>query len=144
MSSDPRHVAVTAVLSNIRSLRAYAREVDYEFLCDALEKLQSVIGELEDQHKEEQRKKQDELAKLEKVKNYIEEIGLDPSIIAASLGSVTSQKPVKKTRNAVPAKYRIEDADGNTYEWSGRGKAPTVFKKAFEQGKTKEEFLIKT
>lgn len=142
MSGDARHDVVTAVLSNIRSLRAYAREVDFEFLRDAAEKIQAVLAEREDEYKEEQRRKQDELAKLEKVKKYIVELGLDPAVLISSTDGPITQKPAKKYRTVVPPKYRIQDSEGKTHEWSGRGKAPAVFKAAFETGKKKEDFLI--
>ncbi|NDO82791.1 Heat-stable nucleoid-structuring protein [Citrobacter sp. NCU1] len=142
MSSDVRHDAVTAVLSNIRSLRAYAREVDFEFLRDAAEKIQAVLAEREDDYKEEQRKKQDELDNLEKVKKYMMELGLDPALLTSSVESVSPKNSGKNYRPVVPPKYRIQDGEGNEHEWSGRGKAPAVFKAAFDAGKKKEDFLI--
>lgn len=142
MSSDARHDAVTAVLSNIRSLRAYAREVDFEFLRDAVEKIQSVLAEREDEYKEEQRKKQEEQENFEKVKKYMLELGLDPALLAPSFESVSPKNSGKNYRPVVPPKYRIQDTDGNTHEWSGRGKPPAVFKAAFAAGKKKDDFLI--
>lgn len=142
MSSDARHDAVTAILSNIRSLRAYARAVDYEFLRDAAEKIQSILAEREDAYKEEQRKKQIEQENLEKVKKYMMELGLDPALLTPSAEDVSPKKSGKNYRPVVPPKYRIKDAAGNEHEWSGRGKAPAVFKAALDAGKKKEDFLI--
>lgn len=142
MSSDVRHDAVTAVLSNIRSLRAYAREVDFEFLRDAVEKIHSVLSEREDEYKEEQRRKQDELENLEKVKKYMMELGLDPALLTLSAENVSPKKSGKNYRPVVPPKYRIQEDDGHTHEWSGRGKPPAVFKAAFDAGKKKDDFLI--
>ncbi|CAO94876.1 H-NS family histone-like protein [Erwinia tasmaniensis] len=140
MSSDSRHDAVTAVLSNIRSLRAYAREVDFEFLRDAVEKIHSVLAEREDEYKEEQRRKQDEVENLEKVKKYMVELGLDPALLTPS--SVSPKRSGKNYRPVVPPKYRIKDTDGNTHEWSGRGKPPAAFKAALDAGRNKDDLLI--
>lgn len=142
MSGDARHEAVTSVLSNIRSLRAYAREVDFDFLRDAVEKIQAVLVEREDEYKEVQRQKQHELENLEKVKKYMVELGLDPALLTPSSETIPPKKSGKHQRTVVPPKYRIQHDDGVTYEWSGRGIAPAVFKAAFEAGKKKEDFLI--
>ncbi|TNV16085.1 Heat-stable nucleoid-structuring protein [Buttiauxella sp. B2] len=144
MSSDERFGAVTSVLSNIRSLRVYAREVSYEFLQEASEKLQAVIAERQDEYLAEQRQKQEEQEKLEKVKKYMESIGLDPALLSLQPENPEAKKTGKKPASEVKPKYRLTDKDGVVHEWSGRGRIKSAFKEAFENGHTKEEFLIKS
>jgi len=144
MANDERNEVVTAVLSNIRSLRAYSRDVDLEFLKDALEKLQSVVTEKENEYLLEQKTKEEEKNKIEKVRKFMEELGLNPELLS-EISSTDESKETKRTGKAykpvVPAKYRIT-TDGKIVEWSGRGKPPLAFKLAFENGHDKEEFLI--
>ncbi|UCQ29597.1 hypothetical protein DCF83_18175 (plasmid) [Edwardsiella tarda] len=106
MSSDARNDAVTAVLSNIRSLRVYAREVDLDFLREAVEKIQSVLIEREDEYKEEQHKKQEDLKNIEKVKKYMMELGLDPALLAPSSEIAPPKNSGKNYRPVVPPKER--------------------------------------
>ncbi|EGH9360817.1 H-NS histone family protein [Salmonella enterica] len=144
MNYDERHDAVTAVFSNIRSLRAYARDVSLEFLQEVLGKLASIISEKEVEQRQAEQMREQKKANLEKVKKYMTELGLDPEMLASTIDmeSRPRSNPEKNLRSVVMPKYRITDQENKVIEWSGRGKPPKAFKKAFDEGHSKEKFLI--
>lgn len=48
----------------------------------------------------------------------------------------------KKVRKPVAPQYRIQDANGETHEWSGRGRTPKVFEHYFNNGGSKDSCRI--
>ncbi len=56
---------------------------------------------------------------------------------------VTNETPkTKKARKPVAPQYRIKDANGETHEWSGRGRTPKVFEHYFNTGGSKDSCRI--
>ena len=48
----------------------------------------------------------------------------------------------KKVRKPVAPQYRIQDDQGTSHEWSGRGRTPKVFEHYFNNGGTKDNCRI--
>lgn len=69
----------------------------------------------------------------------ISELGMSVDELFGA-NDLTSQS--KTSARKIPAKYRIEQGNGEFVEWSGRGLAPKAFRDAFANGKTKNDFLI--
>ncbi|ENC9835260.1 H-NS histone family protein [Vibrio fluvialis] len=131
---------VTKTLLNIRSLRAYSRELTLAQLEDALLKLTSVVKErryAESKRIQEQAEKEERLAAIAK---QISDQGLDLNDIL----SVLSNKPAAKKaqRKVRPAKYKYLDASGEMKTWTGQGRTPRLIQEALDNGKSLEDFSI--
>ena len=80
-------------------------------------------------------------AKIAKIRALMEESGLDTNDLKASGKRRGRKKTTAKKRKVAP-KYRLV-VDGQEYLWSGRGRAPKVFKDYMDSGKSKESCTIK-
>jgi DNA-binding protein H-NS len=49
---------------------------------------------------------------------------------------------LQKNKKSVVAQYRVTDANGQMYEWSGRGRTPKAFTEYFANGGSKESCRI--
>lgn len=131
-------------LLNIRSLRAACRELTFEQLRDAHEKLMEIFEERE---KAEQVERANQAAREAKLKEYLEMMqqdGIDPAdLISLQVGAgVGGQKEPKAKRAPRPDKY--EYMDGETVKrWTGQGRMPKVIAEAVSNGGSLDDFLIK-
>ena len=57
-----------------------------------------------------------------------------------SLNELTQGQGAKKTKAALPAKYRHPESPAKT--WSGRGRQPAWIKEGLDQGKSLDDFRI--
>lgn len=57
-----------------------------------------------------------------------------------SLNELTQGQGAKKTKAALPPKYRHPENPAKT--WSGRGRQPAWIKEGLDQGKSLDDFLI--
>ena len=131
--------SVRKILSNIRSLRAFAREVDFALLEDMSEKLNSVVEERRaDAEREAKERQQRETRKRE----LLEMINSEGFSVSELLGDSTAEA-VRKKRvvQQVPAKYQFE-VNGEMQYWSGRGRKPKAIEEALAAGKKLDDFLI--
>lgn len=126
------------VFSNIRSLRALAREIDYEVLADIAEKLNTVVAELEEEQAAERKKAEAIAQKREEAIAYLEKMGLTLEDLAVTAATTAN----RKTKEPRPYKYQFQDENGNTKKWTGQGRTPKALQKALESGKKLEDFLI--
>lgn len=127
------------VLNNIRSLRAQSREVALTELEEILEKLSIVVSERREEIEAEiaQNREKEEL--LSKYRELLRSEGIDPNELVASTDNTK-----KRTRRAPrPAKYQYTDENGEVKSWTGQGRTPAAIKKALDQGKDLNVFLIK-
>lgn len=129
-----------AGLSNIRSLRVLAREVDSAWLEEVRDKLDMVIQEKKDEEELAQLEIREREEKIAKLKAYIaNELNESPESL---LGELTGQ-PKKETKaNTIKPKYRYTDEKGVTRTWTGRGKKPKFFADKIEQGESLDQYLI--
>lgn len=126
------------VFSNIRSLRALARETDRDVLADIVEKLQTVVAELDEEKAAEREKAEAIAQKKKEALDYLASMGLTLEDLA---GSGVSGAP-RKTKEPRPYKYEFKDENGNTKKWTGQGRTPKALQKALDDGRKLEEFLI--
>ncbi|MBY7763039.1 H-NS histone family protein [Vibrio fluvialis] len=131
---------VTKTLLNIRSLRAYARELTLEQLEEALDKLTIVVQERKESEEEERAEREAQEAKLAAIAEQIAKDGIDVDALITALAGETKTK-TKGKRAPRPAKYKYMD-NGVEKTWTGQGRTPSVIQKALDEGKSLEEFAL--
>ncbi|CND60797.1 H-NS histone family protein [Yersinia enterocolitica] len=135
---------ILKVINNLRSLRAFAKELDMESLLEFQEKLNTVIQE---RQKEEEEAKQEELKKretLERLRTQIAEAGINPEEVANFLTNTKTVTKVKSVRKKRTPKYEYLDSNGELRQWTGQGRHPQPISEAIKnEGKKLEDFLIK-
>ncbi|AMF94204.1 H-NS histone family protein [Vibrio fluvialis] len=131
---------VTKTLLNIRSLRAYARELTLEQLEEALDKLTIVVQERKESEEEERAEREAQEAKLAAIAEQIAKDGIDVDALITALAGETKTK-AKGKRAPRPAKYKYMD-NGVEKTWTGQGRTPSVIQKALDEGKSLEEFAL--
>ncbi|MGL5343290.1 MAG: H-NS family nucleoid-associated regulatory protein [Plesiomonas sp.] len=134
---------IIKLLSNIRSLRAFAREqCTLTELEDMLEKLTVVVGEKREELETKAAEEAEKKSKLEAYKKMLADDGIDLSELL-DIASKTSVKSSKGKRAPRPAKYEFSDENGNTKTWTGQGRMPSSLAKAIDDGANLEDFAIK-
>ena len=126
------------VFSNIRSLRALARETEPDVLADIVEKLNTVVAELEEEKAAEKQRAEAIAQKKKEALEYLASMGLTLD----DLGGSSMSGPARKTKEPRPYKYQFEDENGNTKKWTGQGRTPKALQKALDDSRKLEEFLI--
>ncbi len=133
---------ITKTLLNIRSLRAFSRELTLEQLEEALDKLTTVVEERREAEEEEKAALAEQEAKLAAIAEQIASDGIDvEALISALAGETKSKSKAKGKRAPRPAKYKYMD-NGVEKTWTGQGRTPSVIQKALDEGKSLEEFAI--
>lgn len=132
---------LTKTLLNIRSLRAFSRELTLEQLEEALDKLKLVVEERTEQEAKEQAEAAEQKAKLDAIATQISSEGIDIEALISALSGQNKAKPVAK-RTPRPAKYEYIDASGERKTWTGQGRTPSAIQEELDQGKTLEDFII--
>ncbi|WP_375753490.1 H-NS family nucleoid-associated regulatory protein [Vibrio sp. HN007] len=132
---------LTKTLLNIRSLRAYARELTLEQLEEALDKLTTVVDERRSAAEEEKAALAEREAKLSEYAQMIAQDGIDVEDLIAALSGETKTKTRKK-REPRPAKYKYVDVTGEEKTWTGQGRTPSAIQSQLDQGKSMDDFLI--
>ncbi|WP_159654400.1 H-NS family histone-like protein [Vibrio atypicus] len=135
---------LTKTLLNIRSLRAFGRELTLEQLEEALDKLTIVVAERKEAEEEERAAAAEQEAKLSAIAEQIAKDGIDvEALISALAGESKGKAKVKSKRAPRPAKYEYADANGETKTWTGQGRTPSAIQEQLDAGKSLEDFLIK-
>ncbi len=134
---------ITKTLLNIRSLRAYARELTIEQLEEALDKLTTVVQERKEAEAEAEEiaARAEQEAKLAAIAEQIAKDGIDLEALISALSGETKTK-AKGKRAPRPAKYKYIDTNGEEKTWTGQGRTPSVIQKALDEGKSLEEFAL--
>ena len=132
---------VTKTLLNIRSLRAYARDLTLEQLEEALDKLSTVVEERREAEEEERAQREQQEAKLSAIAEQIAADGIDVDALISALAGETKSK-AKGKRAPRPPKYKYVDTNGQEKTWTGQGRTPSVIQKALDEGKSLEEFAL--
>lgn len=97
---------ITKTLLNIRSLRAYARELTIEQLEEALDKLTTVVQERKEAEAEEIAARAEQEAKLAAIAEQIAKDGIDLEALISALSGETKTK-AKGKRAPRPANTSI-------------------------------------
>ncbi len=133
---------ITKTLLNIRSLRAFSRELTLEQLEEALDKLTIVVEERREVEEQEKAVLAEQEAKLAAIAEQIASDGIDvEALISALAGETKSKSKAKGKRAPRPAKYKYMD-NGVEKTWTGQGRTPSVIQKALDEGKSLEEFAL--
>ncbi|MDP8099118.1 H-NS family nucleoid-associated regulatory protein [Pasteurella atlantica] len=127
--------------SNIRTLRAIARESSLSQLELLLQKLTQVIEEKKEEVAKQEAKHQKYLENLNKYKQMLEQDGINPEDLVAALQPTIKNKQ-RKTTKLRPAKYKYIDENGNEKKWTGQGRTPKIIQKALDNGQSLSEFKI--
>lgn len=131
---------ITKTLLNIRSLRAFSRELTLEQLEEALEKLSIVVEERKDQEQIEAEQRAQQEQKLKEIAEQISSNGLDVQAVIQALSGQSVSQP-KKKRAPKPPKYEYFDG-GVKKTWTGQGRTPSAIQKQLDEGALLEDFAI--
>ncbi|ELO1827406.1 H-NS histone family protein [Vibrio cholerae] len=129
------------ILSNIRSLRVFAREIDLAELNSMAEKFNAVLAERQKEEEELVAIENERKSKLEAFKKQIEAEGLDIKALIESLSNQPSSIKPKSSRTPRPAKYKYV-VNGEEKTWTGQGRTPAAIQKELDAGKSLDDFLI--
>lgn len=129
------------ILSNVRTLRVLAREVDIEKLESLAEKLNSVISERKQEIALLQTEEKERLERIEKYKEMLKKECKEGRISDPKIEALLGLKRKGKRRKSAPrpAKYKFTDAQGNEKTWTGQGRTPKEL-----VGKDLNEYLIES
>lgn len=126
-------------LLNIRSLRAFSRDLTLEQLEEALDKLTTVYLERQESEEEAQKARAEQEERIAQIAKQISQEGLDVEALMARL----SGNPTTKTkRQPRPAKYRYTDGQGLEKTWTGQGRTPSAIQEQLDAGMSLDDFLI--
>ncbi|MEF1253402.1 MULTISPECIES: H-NS family histone-like protein [unclassified Vibrio] len=132
---------LTKTLLNIRSLRAFARELTLEQLEEALDKLTTVVSERKETEEAERAQAAEQEAKLAAIAEQIASDGIDVEALISALTGETKGK-AKSKRAPRPAKYKFTDSTGQEKTWTGQGRTPSAIQELLDAGKSLDDFLI--
>lgn len=138
MADQNSYDEIRRTLSNIRSLRVFARETEFETLLDIHEKMGAVIEERREEAEKEAKERQERDQKRQELLQLIQAEGFD---LQELLGNAPAAGVKKKSGGTVAAKYQYEE-NGVQQTWSGRGRKPRPIQAALDAGRKLEEFLI--
>ncbi|HFF9520118.1 TPA: H-NS family nucleoid-associated regulatory protein [Serratia marcescens] len=142
MSDNEIYSEVKRILSNIRSVRAFARETDYDLLLEMQEKFSAVIEERREDAEREKRERAERETKRMELLQLIQSEGFDPSELLLGVESSGTSKKSKTGVKRAP-KYQFE-VNGQLQYWSGVGRKPKPIQDALDHGKSLDSFLIPT
>ncbi|TFH92794.1 H-NS family histone-like protein [Vibrio ouci] len=132
---------LTKTLLNIRSLRAFSRELTLEQLEEALDKLTIVVNESKESEEADRAAAAEQEAKLAAIAEQISKDGIDVEALISALSGKSKTK-TKSKRAPRPAKYKYVDTTGEEKTWTGQGRTPSAIQEQLDAGKSLEDFLI--
>lgn len=129
-------------LLNIRSLRAFSRELTLEQLEEAVDKLTTVVLERQESEAAARKVRAEQEAKLADIAEQIAQEGIDVDALIDALSGQPKSKTKGVKRKPRPAKYRYTDESGEEKTWTGQGRTPAVIQSQLDAGKNLDDFLI--
>ncbi|MGR5067277.1 MULTISPECIES: H-NS family histone-like protein [Vibrio] len=132
---------LTKTLLNIRSLRAFSRELTLEQLEEALDKLTIVVQERQEAEEADRAAQAEQEAKMAAIAEQIAKDGIDVEALISALAGETKTK-MKAKRAPRPAKYKYTDTNGEEKTWTGQGRTPSAIQELLDAGKSLDDFLI--
>lgn len=130
------------LFGSIRTLRALARGTSLEILEEILEKLTAIVEEKRHEEESGMKEREERKAKLLTIREQLLADGIDPQELLINSNPPSTTKKRKSSRSPRPAKYRYTDEDCNEKSWTGQGRTPKAIKKAVDDGKSLDEFLL--
>ncbi|BDX04013.1 hypothetical protein MACH16_27610 [Marinomonas pontica] len=131
-----------SLLVELAGNKAKARAAGKELSVAQLENLIAGFTNALEKAKEEEAAREEEQAlksaRAEEIANLIAKSGLTMEEIAL----LTTPKAGATKGKTVEPKYRLV-VDGETHEWTGRGRTPKVFKEYFDAGNSRDSVEIK-
>lgn len=128
------------VFSNLRTLRAQARETSLDVLEELLEKMTSIVEDRRQEEESGKKEREEKQAKLAAIREQLLADGIDPNELLANFNAAPAKQ--KSTRSPRPAKYKYNDENGDEKGWTGQGRTPKAIAAAIESGKKLKDFLI--
>lgn len=128
------------VFSNVRTLRAQARETSLEVLEEILEKMTSIVEDRREEEESGKIEREEKQAKLSAIREQLLADGIDPNELIANFNVAPAKQ--KSIRSPRPAKYKYIDENGKEKGWTGQGRTPKAIAAAIDSGKKMEDFLI--
>lgn len=128
------------VFSNLRTLRAQARETSLDVLEELLEKMTSIVEDRRQEEESGKKEREEKQAKLAAIREQLLADGIDPNELLANFNAAPAKQ--KSTHITRPAKYKFIDENGDEKGWTGQGRTPKAIAAAIESGKKLEDFLI--
>ena len=131
---------VTIARSKAAANRA-VKTLNIQQIDRALEHLSAAAKTLKE--RESQRAQRKKEVAVKKLKSMMDELGISAEDIVASKKSALTKRKTTgpKKGNKVAPKYQIS-VDGQTYQWTGRGRTPVVFRNHVDQGGSLDDCLI--
>lgn len=127
---------IVKILTRKNSLRKQCQDLSITDIEKIIIDLTDILKEKEVSELERVEADREKNAKIDMIRKTMQEAGIG----FEDIKDLVVTTPKKK----VEAKYRIIDADGETHEWSGRGRTPLAFQEYFDKhGVTKDACLIK-
>ncbi|WP_293267643.1 H-NS histone family protein [Neptunomonas sp.] len=127
---------IVKILTRKNSLRKQCQDLSITDVEKIIVDLSDILKEKEAFELERVEADREKNAKIDMIRKTMQEAGIGFDDIKDLVATTTKKK--------VEAKYRITDANGDTHEWSGRGRTPLAFQEYFDtHGVTKDACLIK-
>lgn len=127
---------ILKILTRKNSLRKQCQDLSITDIEKIIIDLTDILKEKEVSELERVEADREKNAKIDMIRKTMQEAGIGLDDIKDLVVTTTKKK--------VEAKYRITDENGETHEWSGRGRTPLAFQEYFDkQGVTKDACLIK-
>ena len=127
---------IVKILTRKNSLRKQCQDLSITDIEKIIIDLTDILKEKEIAELERVEADREKNAKIDMIRKTMQEAGIGFEDIKDLVVTTTKKK--------VEAKYRIIGADGETHEWSGRGRTPLAFQEYFDKhGVTKDACLIK-
>lgn len=127
------------VLLNNRNLRAALRELPFEQVQEAYEKIETIYLERKEQADKEQAAQFKRSYKLAEFQALLAQAGIDLSELIGSTSVAAAGTKAKRAPRA--PKYCYVD-NGQEHIWTGQGRTPKFLAEQLAQGHQRAEFLI--
>ena len=132
---------ITKTLLNLRSFRAYSKELTLSELEKVLNNLMAIVENRQEQEELEKAKLAERDEKLEAIKKQMENDGINLEDLLSTLSNKTTNKP-KTKRAPRPAKYKYIDSTGEEKTWTGQGRTPKFLQEKIDAGHSLDDYLI--
>lgn len=101
LTKEEEYSIISRTMTNIRSLRTYVRELDFEQLLDMQEKLNTVIEERREDAERKAAERKELETKCQQVFEYIVSVGLDPEEWQGPVSLLQGQRKPNENPKAV-------------------------------------------
>lgn len=124
------------IITRKNSLRKHCQELSVSELEKVIADLTVIADDKRADEAAERAAEEAKAAKIEAIRQSMADAGVDLDDLVGLIGDTAT------TKKKVQPKYRIVDDNGETHEWSGRGRTPLAFQAYFDKGFTKDDCLI--